>query len=311
MNRDDISSAEERIATLAGRQHGVVARFQLLEAGLTSGMVKRRVRAGRLQPIHRGVYLRGSLVGPLEPPRARAMAAVLACGTGAVVSHESAARLWDLLRPGRARTPIHVTVPGADRGRRPGIRPHRVAALPDIDLTVVEGIPVTAPARTLVDLAASVRPRTLEQVMARAERKQLVRVQDLEAVLARRRGRRGTRLLLELLESRDSPALTRSAAEERFLALVRKGALPEPETNLTLDRFEIDFLWRSERVVVEVDGFAHHGSRRMFENDRRRDARLASLGFRVVRVTWRQLAGESHAVLVRLARLLALAGVDS
>lgn len=307
---------ERRLAEAASRQHGVVTRAQLLAAGLTADAIDARVRSRRLLPLHRGVYLHGALVGPLEPARSREMAAALACGRGALVSHASAASLWGLLpappagqagQAGRAR-PVHVTVPGGDRGRRPGIRPHRVARIPPCDAARLVGIPVTAPARTLVDLAGGVGSRALEQAMAEAERRGLAELDDVAAALERAGRVRGTSRLRRLIEAGTRPAYTRSAAEERFLGLVRGGRLSPPETNVHLAGVEVDFYWRAERVVVEVDGFAYHGSRGAYERDRRRDARLVAEGFRVVRVTWRQLVDEPNAVLVRLAQLLALAG---
>ncbi len=262
---------------MAEQQHGVVARGQLLEAGLTAGRIDGRVRAGRLPVVHRGVYLLGSLRGALPPPRWREMAAVLACGPGSAVSHESAGSLWDIRPPRDTERAVDVTVPGADR-RRPGVRAHRVSALRPGDVTNLEGIPVTTAARTLLDLAAAVGTRALEQAVARAQR-------------------------LDLVDG--------SEAEERLLALIRRGGLPSPETNLDLAGHEVDLLWRSAGVVVEVDGFAYHSARRSFEHDRRRDAELAARGVRVVRVTWRQLTEEPDALLARLARTLAHAETRS
>lgn len=253
LKRHGAPPIEVRIAAIASLQHGVLTRAQLLEAGLTSDMVDGRVRSGRLCPLQRGVYLNGALVGPLEPERAREMAAVLACGPGALVSHESAAFLWALLHPHRGRVPVHVTIPGADRGRRPGIRPHRVTVLPPEDRTVVDGVPVTTPARTIVDLAARVRPRVLEQVTAAAMRRDLADQEDVADVLARKSGARGAPLLRRLMATRRGPAFTRSEAEERFLTLIRGAGLPDPETNVHVGGSEVDFLWRAERVIVEVD----------------------------------------------------------
>ncbi|HEX9887169.1 MAG TPA: hypothetical protein VGA70_11810, partial [Longimicrobiales bacterium] len=275
MSRREAQSPEARISVLASRQHGVVLRGQLLDAGLTSHMVDSRVRRRHLRPVQRGVYLLGALVGPLEPAWAREMAAVLACGPGAVVSHESAASLWELLRPASQRRAVHVTIPGVDRGRRPGIHPHRVAVIPPEDATVVDGVPVTTPVRTIIDLACRVRLRTLEQVVGQAERGGLVKLEDLAAALERGPRTRGSPLLRRLISQGRGPVFTRSMAEERFLALTRKGGLPAPETNVSVSGSEVDFLWRSERVAVEVDGFAFHGARPSFESDRRRDARLS------------------------------------
>jgi very-short-patch-repair endonuclease len=307
MSRPAVRALDQRLAATVARQHGVVTRAQLLEVGLTSEMVDRRVRSRRLRPLHRGVYLHGALIGSLEPARAREMAAVLACGPGAVVSHRSAASLWELVAP-RRRDHIDVTIPGADRGRRPGIRPHRVTALAADEATELEGVPVTSPVRTLLDLAALVRPRTLEQALAEARRRELAALEDVATALRRAGRKRGTRALRRLIAGEHIPAFTRSAAEERLLGLIRRGRLPPPETNVRVAGMEVDFVWRSHRVVVEVDGFAYHSSRRTFESDRRRDTRLAASGFQVLRVTWRQLMEEPAPLLVKLAQVLALAG---
>lgn len=296
---------EDWIAEVAARQHGVVTREQLVEAGLTPGAIDGRVRTNRLRVVHRGVYRLGSLVGVLVPTRSREMAAVLACGSGSALSHESAASLWQIVPSRGHSNPVHVTIPGADR-RRPGIRTHRVPRLEPECVTVLDGIPVTRPARTILDLAARTAPRALERAIARAERLGLTKAEELRARVASMSGRPGVPVLRSLL-GEGAAALTRSAAEDRFLALVRRGRLPDPETNAVQGRYEIDFLWRSHGVAVEVDGFAYHGSRRTFENDRRRDAELASGGIQVLRVTWRQLVDEPDAVLVRVARTLALA----
>jgi very-short-patch-repair endonuclease len=187
-----------------------------------------------------------------------------------------------------------------------GIRAHRVRHLPQQDLTLVEGVPVTNPSRTILDISGSVALRDLEQAIARAEREGMTNRAEL-LMLLRRPRRKGFRALSVLLNAGVPLSLTRSPAEERLLLLVRRAQLPPPELNVSLGAFEVDFLWRMRRVVVEVDGFAHHASRKSFEGDRRRDARLAADGYRVIRFTWRQLETEPEAVLVQLAQTLARA----
>jgi len=292
---------ESRIVELAAGQHGLVTRAQLLASGLSRDAIRWRVRVGRLRPVQRGIYL----VGPLEHPRMRERAAVLACGAGAVVSHRSAGHLWGVCEARGG--PVEVSLPSGNRGRRPGVRPHRVRLRRD-EVTALDGIPVTTPARTILDLAAQASFREVEQAVALAERCGLVGREELERIVARYPRRAGVRVLRAILGAAAGPALTRSEGEERLLALIRKGRLPEPELNVTVERFEVDFLWRRARLVVEVDGFAFHGSRVRFERDRQRDAALAAAGFRVMRVTWRQLASEPEALLVRLAQALAVGG---
>lgn len=295
---------------VAAARHGVITRPELIELGLTPEMVDCRLRSGRLQRLHRGVYLLGDLVGGLRPRRSREMAAVLACGPRAWVSHQSCGALWEITSPERRGGPVHITLVGRACAR-PGIRAHRVRELPAEDATVLDGIPLTKPGRTLLDLAGQLRPRALEQAIARAERLELTDADELRR-LVRRAGRRpGIGVLRVVLgdgaEGSPQPALTRSPAEEVLLAAIRRARLPAPELNARVGDYEADFFWPALGVVVEVDGFAHHSSRRSFERDHRRDLELASRGLTVVRVTWRQITAEPDAVLVRLARTLALA----
>jgi very-short-patch-repair endonuclease len=200
---------------------------------------------------------------------------------------------------------VHVTVPAPDRRRRPGVVVHRGRALAPDEVEAVHGIPTTSPARTLLDLAGAVCLRELEQMIARADRRGLTSRDALLAGVARRPGRPGVRALRTLLREGDGPSLTRSEAEAQLLALLRRGRLPRPEVNVVLGPHEIDLLWRAQRLAVEVDGFAFHAARRAFEDDRRRDGDLAARGYRVVRVTWRQIVDEPEALLVRLAQTLA------
>ena len=210
--------------------------------------------------------------------------------------------LWQLL-PDPGDVPVDITQRKGERGRRPNIRRHRVS-LSAKDVTIRDAVPVTTPLRTVLDLAAVLDHRDLEKVLARVEREGLLDQRDLQSLTTKRAGRPGAPILRELLESEGKPALTRSEAEERLLMLIRKAQLPAPETNVQVGAYEVDFFWRRERLVVEVDGYAFHTLRRKFENDRRRDAWLAAEGVRVMRVTWRQLTDEPEAMLVRLAQTL-------
>lgn len=288
---------EYRIGALAASQCGVVARRQLLAIGWDRNAVDRWLRTGRLHPVHRGVYLVGH---PAPPVGAREMAAVLACGPGAVISHRSAAGIHELLPdPARSRE-VEVSVP-RDCGRRPGIRAYRVSGFEAGERGVVGPIPVTSPFRTLLDLAA-IEDRDLEQALAEAQRRHFVQPGEL---LRRAHGRHGAAALRRLIESPGGPAFTRSEAERRLLRLIRRAALPSPSTNARLHGYEVDFLWPAARLVVEVDGFAFHSSRAAFERDRARDAELAAAGYVVVRITWRRLTDRPEAVVARIAGVLA------
>jgi Protein of unknown function (DUF559)/Transcriptional regulator, AbiEi antitoxin len=264
------------IAALAEAQHGVVARAQLLECGLTDSGIARWVRARRLHRLHRGVYALGHRMLTIE---GRWMAAVLAAGPGAALSHASAAAAWDL-RPSAGV--IDVSMPTrAGRDRRRGLRIHRRAALRPADVTVRRGIPVTTPARTIVDLARSLRGRQLEQLVDLADQRGLIDFQHLRAANS---------ASLQAVLQRDSSAPTRSELEERFLGLCDAHGIPRPQTNTLVEGIEVDFVWRDRRVIVEVDGYAHHRSPSAFERDRERDVTLTTKGWRVLRFTWTQVS---------------------
>jgi very-short-patch-repair endonuclease len=296
------AARERAIADLASRQRGLVTRTQLLQAGLTRAAVDNRVKSGRLQPLYRGVYLLGHAH---LSDGARELGAVLACGPNAFVSHRSAAGLWHLY-PAQS-TEVDITVVGRNPGSKRGIRVHRAPALGRSEIRRLGGIPLTSPARTILDLAGSVASRELERAYAEAETRRLVRRNELLALLARYPHRPGAAGLRSLIEGDARPALTRSEAEERLLALIRSAELPAPELNARVAGIEVDFLWRDRRLVVEVDGFAFHSHRAAFERDRERDAALAALGYRIVRVTWRQIVHRPATVLARIAAALALA----
>ncbi|HSM06539.1 MAG TPA: type IV toxin-antitoxin system AbiEi family antitoxin domain-containing protein [Longimicrobiales bacterium] len=283
---------------IAARQQGIVTRHQLLAHGVGRDIIDHRVRTLWLQPIHRGVYR----VGPVEAPLSREMAACLACGPDAWLSHRSAGRLWELLKGSLRPAAVEVSLRSGGR-RRPGIRTRRVGTLGQNEVTYRHGVPVTTPARTLCDLAADLRPIALEKAVAEGVALRLVSEQELAGVAARHSGRRGIQKLRAVLGG-GGPAFTRSRGEELFLELVRRAQVDEPEVNLTIAGHEVDFYWPREQLAIEIDGGPYHSSSRAFERDRRRDADLASRGIRVVRITWRQLTREREAVLVRLGGAL-------
>lgn len=289
------------IAAIAERQYGVVSRAQLLAAGIGPGAIATRMGRQRLHPLHRGVYAVGHRA---LPPLACEMAAVLACWPGALVSHGSAAAsIWRLIE--RRDEIVDVTVPRAYRRRRPGLRIHRSQLLEVEDVSVMRGIPVTSPARTIVDLAESAPDRDLERAFDEAITRRLATTASIVAAVQRMNGRRGTRRLKALLDRNEEPAFTRSEAEERFLTLVRDAGFPHPAVNQPIGRHTVDFVWRDRRLIVEIDGFRFHSTRTAFERDRVRDAELTAAGFRVIRITWRQLEVEPLAIVARVAQALA------
>lgn len=296
---------EERIAEVVARQHGVITRRQLVELGVSAAAIGRRLKSGRLRAVHRGIYT----VGPIVPEWAAEMAAVLAGGPGAVLSHTNALRLWGLSAhdPGH---PIHVITPGTGRRGRPGIAFHRVRSLPADERTVHEGVPVTSPVRTLIDAAALVGSREIEQALAAAERERLIRADELIRLLERYSRRPGVAILRVLLDEQESVRFTRSEAERRCLDLFRAAALPRPHTNVPVGPYELDLFWPHHGVAVEVDGHAYHSSRARFEGDRRKDAWLQARGIKVIRLTWRQITRNGVATAVQIGQALALAHAD-
>jgi very-short-patch-repair endonuclease len=291
-------SVNRLIAELAARQHGVVARWQLLESGFDRRAIDRRIASGLLQPLYRGVYAVGH---PNVSAKGHWMAAALACGPRAVVSHRSAAALWDLASSASAL--VDITVPRGRAGHN-GIRPHGVRHLHDRDRTLYDVIPVTTVARTLFDLAEVMDATRLERAFERAERLQLLDLAAVEDVCRRSHGRRALRPVRTLLPSlRPAPA-TRSDLERDFLDLCRDHGLPEPEVNAIVEGFEVDAVWRAHRLVVELDSFEYHRSRAAFEQDRARDTALQLAGYRVMRITWRRLRDEPATVAQEVGTML-------
>ena len=267
---------------------------QLMAAGLDRSAIARRVRRGWLHRIHRGVYAVGHLsLGPAG----RWHAAVLACGGGAVLSHRSAAAAWDLRPvPGGA---IDVTVGPGGRELRSGLRLHRTA-LDDSERTSIDGLPVTTPERTLLDLATAVSGPVLERAVEQAEWRRLVDRSELERLAqSRRPGAPALRAALA-----EPLLVTRSVLERRFLAICRRHRLPAPLVNVVVCGCEVDFFWPDQRLVVETDGGEHHRTRRAFERDRQRDVELQAAGFRPVRFTHRRVTREPSWVGKRLTQLL-------
>lgn len=290
------------MSELADRQHGVVARRQLLEIGIGHGSIVGRLARGSLHPIHRGVYAVGR--SGLDR-KGRWMAAVLSGGPQAVLSHRSAGLLWGLV--GIATGPVEITRPGRTRTRRPGILGHEATLVAD-EIAWTDGIPVTSPSRTLFDLAAGLSLRQLERAMNEADVRRLTGRVSLRQLLERHPGHRGTANLRTLLNADTPGGITRNDFEEAFVALLDETRLPRPRFNADLAVrgrfFEVDCLWHEQRLIAELDGRAVHGTDRAFETDRERDRILLAEGWRGTRITWRQLQDEPHAVASDLRMLL-------
>jgi very-short-patch-repair endonuclease len=297
------------VADLAARQHGVVSLAQLRAIGLGARAAQHRGVSGRLHRVHRGVYAVGYRLLSVDGMR---MAAVLACGEGAVLSHRSAAAAWGL-RP-TARAAVEVTRAGRNRVGPPGIELHRARRLAPDDVTELRAIPITTVARTLVDLAAVLNPHALERAVHQAEVLQLLDVTATRAAMQRTPNRKGTKHFDSLL-SVPSPGPTKSALEDRFLKLIRTASLPIPRLNAHVAArgrlIEVDALWPAERVIVELDGAAVHRTAKAFHEDRRRDTALAAEGYLVIRLTWQRIIQEPDAVLEELRRILALRAPSS
>ena len=233
---------------LVKRQHGVLARGQLLELGFGPKVIKHRVTVGRLYQVHRGVYAVGR---PQLTVHGRWMAAVLRCGEAAVLSHQSAAALWRI-RP-VTKDEIEVSVSVRTSSRPPGIAVHRRAALAPDDVTRHDGIPTTTPICTLIDIAAQLNRDQLEAAINEADKLDLTTPVELRAALDKTSRRQGIRSLRELLDRRTF-TLTDSELERRFLRLVRSAGLPAPETGRYVNGFKVDFYWPHLGLVVETDG---------------------------------------------------------
>jgi hypothetical protein len=287
------------LAELAAAQYGVVSFRQLIRLGFTKSAIGRAREAGRLHRIHQGVYAVGHAA---LSNHGRCMAAVLACGPRAVLSHRSAAWLWGFL-PACPVTP-DVSVPNMGRPRV-GIRAHRVAPIALSEFGSLEQVPVTSSARTLLDIAATDRGRDLQRAIEKAKRMNRLRLGAIDDLLDRRRGAPGTKRLRDGVEIYRDPAFSRSRPELLFLDLIKRAGLPRPALNTFVAGHEIDAYWEAERFAVEVDGWEAHGTREAFEADPLRQENLKLAGIDSIRITARRIEREPRAVEQRLRMLLA------
>jgi putative AbiEi antitoxin of type IV toxin-antitoxin system/uncharacterized protein DUF559 len=272
-----LDPADAEIARVAGRQHGAITAAQLAAAGLGRSAIAQRARRGSLHRLHRGVYA----VGHLGPSRERDWAAaVLACGDGAVLSHRAAAALWRLLEPRDEAVDVS-TSRRSGRAQRPAIRLHRCRALSETEKTRRLGIPVTTPSRTLADLRGTVPDWLWRRALRQAE------FIGLPLKVAETGGR------------------TRSDLESGFLTLCHAHSIPQPEVNVKVGPFTVDFLWPARRLAVETDSYAYHRGRIAFQDDKARDLELRRRGLLVLRFSEDQVTRQSAAVAADVLRALA------
>lgn len=286
------------LGDLAARQHGVVTHLQLEELGYSRSAIGRAIATGRLYRLDRGAYAVGHSA---VSPHGRCLAAVMGAGSGAVLSHASAAWLWGLHLP--PPDPPHVTLPSRGHNKVRA-RIHHSTILEAHDLTLEDAIPVTAVPRTLLDYAATEPRRRVGNAVERAERRGLLDVGAIDLLIARSGRHRGRRALLAAVEIYRAEVFSRSRAERLFLALVEDAGLPAPALNFFVAGHEIDAYWAPERFAVEVDGWGSHRTRQAFEADPVRQEDLKLAGIDSVRFTARRIESEPHVVGRRLKQLL-------
>jgi very-short-patch-repair endonuclease len=268
--------------------------------------VAHRVSSGSLHIVLPSVFAVGH---PGLSWRGMLAAALLYAGDDCVLSHDSAAWVWGLV-PRHGAT-VQLTMIRRHVRNTAEVHVHRAQSLHSPDVRLRDGLPVTAPARTLIDRAGQLDDGETAAELAQARVLKLVTDRDLNSALDLNPVRAGVARLRRVLASPGGPQMTRSEAERRMLALFAAAQLPVPEVNAHLHGFEVDFLWRAQRLVVEFDGRQFHGHEGAFERDRRRDQVLVAAGYRVIRVTWRQLFDEPVAVAVRIGQALAASVVTS
>jgi hypothetical protein len=296
-----------RVARIAAKQHGVVSRRQLVAIGMSDRTIGRRIAEGRLHRVHAGVYAVGH---PPLTQEARWMAAVIACGQGAVLSHLDAAVLWGFYE--RLGPRVHVTV----KWQRSidGLILHRTRRLDPDETTTRNGIPVTTVARTLVDLSEYLNEDRLLRAMREAEYQRLLDLDSLSAAVERAHGRRRLKPLNNAIAQHRPGQLIRGELEHRFAELRRGAGLPEPDTNVPIETargtYILDCYWPEHRLAVELDGRDGHAREMAFESDRRRDAALNAIGLRLLRFTWQRVNYEPDELLADLTAAMNLSSLS-
>jgi Transcriptional regulator, AbiEi antitoxin/Protein of unknown function (DUF559) len=291
------------LARLAAKQHGVVSRRQIVTVGMDDAAIRRRVALGYLHRVHTGVYAVGH---PALTREGRWMAAVIACGQGAVLSHLDAAVLWGFYE--RKGPRVHVTV--KSHRSVEGLILHRTRRLDPDEMTTKDGIPVTTVERTIVDLTEQLTTDRLLRTMRDAEFQRLLDLNTLNAAVERAHGRRKLEALKHAIAQHRPGQIIRGELEHRFAKLRRDAGLTEPETNVPMSvkgkTYVIDCLWREERIAVELDGRDAHQRALAFESDRRKDAALSAIGLRPLRFTWQRVNYDGAALLADLTAAMNL-----
>ena len=298
LKSDTSMPKDAKVAWTAARQHGAIGHAQLADAGLSQTEIRHRVATGWLHRQHIGVFAVGH---PGLTPRGRWMAATLAGGDGAVLSHRSAAALWGIGRDGPVPS---ITVPRAKRHGTRRIELHAGRLRPD-EIVLLDGIRVTSVGRTLLDLAETLPLDQLVKAIDTATNTRRLGRGTMPSVIRQARGRRGLKpLKAALLITRPQDVLTRSELERRALRLIDRAQLERPEVNVRLHGYEVDLLWRAHRLVVELDSREHHGTDTALDRDTRKAGNLMAQGWRVGRLTWRQVVNDERWVRSRLTAWL-------
>jgi very-short-patch-repair endonuclease len=290
---------DREITRITARQRTVASADQLYARGISKRAIESRLVSERLHIVFRGVYT----TSPGElPPLALEQAALIACGEHSFISHHSAAFVWGLreLPPPQ----VEVSVVGRRSASRDGIRVHRIQKIPRAELRRHEGLWISSPARAVLEVAASATIAEVADIVNQGQALRRFRPRELEAVLRRNQGRRGVVRLAQALGDEDAMTITRSRAERAFLKLIRDARLPAPQTNQRLGRYEPDFMWREQRLIVELDSYRYHGGPGGFHNDHEKDFVYRDAGFDVLRPTRSHVIYEPARVLVSVVRAL-------
>lgn len=285
------------MARIAAGQRTLVRTDQLAACGLDKDAVAHRVASGWLHPVFHTVYSVGCGV---LPPMALELAALLACGKSSLISHRSAAFVWGLIKEAPAQ--VEVSVVGRECRSRKGINVHRIQAIDERELRRHEGLWISSPARALLEIAAILPRHGLGDAVGEGIGGRLVNRAQIEATLARNRGRRGSARLAEVSGDEDAMTITRSRAEKAFLKLMRESGLPMPQANQRLGRYVPDFMWRQQRLIVEIDSYTFHGGPNGFDSDHDKDLVYREAGFDVLRPTRSHVINEPMRILVLVAQ---------